>query len=89
MTLKKTSLMLSILLSLALPSTMVAAAEDAASKGLAIAKEADQRDQGWKDSTASMHMVLINAKGQKTDRELRLQSLEGINDGDKCLTVFD
>lgn len=89
MTLKKTSLMLSILLSLALPSTMVAAAEDAASKGLAIAKEADQRDQGWKDSTASMHMVLINAKGQKTDRELRLQSLEGINDGDKSLTVFD
>jgi len=67
----------------------MASADDAANKGLTIATEADTRDTGWKDSTASMHMVLINAKGQKTERDLRLKSLEGVGDGDKSLSVFD
>ena len=86
----KKPLQLMTILSLVLLSVVnLASAEDAKTKGLAIATEANARDTGWKDSTASMHMVLINAKGQKTQRELRLQSLEGVNDGDKSLTVFD
>jgi outer membrane lipoprotein-sorting protein len=66
-----------------------ALAEDAAAKGLAIATEMSNRDSGWKDSTATMHMALINSSGKRTERELRLQTLEGVKDGDKGLTTFD
>lgn len=91
MLLKKTPKLIAIL-SLALLSLYGAKqvrAEDASTKGLAIATEAEKRDTGWKDSTASMQMLLINAKGQKTSREVRLKTLEGVNDGDKSLSVFD
>lgn len=90
--LMKKSLKPMMILSLALFSLgnlQMAFAEDAKTRGLAIATEANARDSGWKDSTASMHMTLINAKGLKTERELRLQSLEGVHDGDKSLSVFD
>ena len=62
---------------------------DKAAKGLAIAQEADARDTGWQDSTASMHMVLINAAGQRSERDLRIKSLEVIGDGDKSQSIFD
>lgn len=88
--LTKKSLTPIVLLSLMLCNSFpIVQAEDAKSKGLAIATEADQRDRGWKDATASMQMLLINAKGQTTRRELRMQILEGESDGDKSLTVFD
>jgi len=64
-------------------------AEDAAAKGLSIVTEADKRDTGWKDSTASMHMVLINAAGQRSEREIRIKNLEVIGDGDKSQSIFD
>ncbi len=66
-----------------------AQAEDAAAKGLAIVTEADQRDTGWKDSTAAMHMVLINAAGQRSEREIRIKTLEVAGDGDKSQSIFD
>ena len=34
-------------------------------KGLAIALEMDQRDQGWEDQQASLLMVLRNKHGQE------------------------
>lgn len=58
-------------------------------KGLVIAKEADRRDQGWGDSSATMKMVLINRQGDQSERQLRLKSLEVADDGDKSLTIFD
>lgn len=66
-------------------------AETAAQKGLAIAKEIDRRDAGWKDSRSSLKMVLKNRHGQSSSRELRTLSLE-INQpglGDKSMTIFD
>lgn len=58
-------------------------------KGLAIAREADRRDQGWRDASATMAMVLRNRHGQESTREMRNKSLEVATDGDKSLIVFD
>jgi outer membrane lipoprotein-sorting protein len=60
-------------------------------QGLAIAREADRRDAGYRDSTAQLKMILENAHGQTSTRTLRIKTLEvpGEEDGDKTLTVFD
>ena len=67
----------------------VHAADPAAQKGLEIVKEMDRRNVGWKDSQATLKMILINKNGDKTVRRLRVKSLEVQNDGDKSLTIFD
>lgn len=67
----------------------MASAETADEKGLAIAVEADLRDQGWIDSMVELQMILRNAKGNESKRQLRLRSLEVPEDGDKSLTIFD
>ena len=58
-------------------------------KGLAIAKDADQKDTGWGDASASMTMILKNKQGQESRRSIRIKMLEVLTDGDKSLTVFD
>jgi Outer membrane lipoprotein-sorting protein len=58
-------------------------------KGLEIAQEAKRRDVGWSDSQADLKMILRNQQGKESTRELRIQSLEITDDGDKSLTVFD
>ncbi|MAQ09360.1 MAG: outer membrane lipoprotein-sorting protein [Gammaproteobacteria bacterium] len=67
----------------------MASAETADEKGLAIAIEADLRDQGWIDNMVELQMILRNAKGNESKRQLRLRSLEVPEDGDKSLTIFD
>ena len=63
-----------------------ASAED---KGLEIASEADRRDTGFIDSTASMLMELKNKQGQSSSRKVRVKTLEVQGDGDKGLSIFD
>lgn len=60
-------------------------------KGLEIAREADRRGEGFGDLQASMSMVLINKRGETSERELRVKTLEGGegDEGDKGLTIFD
>lgn len=58
-------------------------------QGLAIAVEADRRDQGWGDSTANMVMVLRNKAGKESRREIRIKNMEVEQDGDKSISVFD
>lgn len=60
-------------------------------RGLAIAKETDNRDKGWGDSEADMEMVLTNANGDTSTRELRAYSLERTDpeEGDWSLIVFN
>ncbi len=58
-------------------------------KGLAIAVEADQRDQGFVDSTANMKMILRNRSGKESIRNVRVKTLEVTGDGDKSLSIFD
>ena len=64
-------------------------AESPEEKGLAIAREMDRRDRGWKDQRANLVMTLRNRQGQESRRELRINTLEVDDDGDKSLTVFD
>ncbi|HSJ48359.1 MAG TPA: outer membrane lipoprotein-sorting protein, partial [Gammaproteobacteria bacterium] len=75
-----------LLLSLFMP---IALAETPEERGLAIAREADRRDQGWGDSSASMAMILRNSQGDESHRQVRVRNLEVEGDGDKTLTIFD
>ena len=65
------------------------AAETPEEKGLAIAKEADQRNTGWADQTASLDMVLRNRHGKESTRKTHSKTLEMKNDGDKSLSIFE
>lgn len=64
-------------------------AETPADKGLKIAKLADASDQGFADFTADMVMTLKNRAGSTSRRTIRIKTLEGKNDGDKSLSLFD
>ena len=64
-------------------------AESAEEKGLAIAVEADKRDQGWGDQATVMKMILRNSQGAESTREIRGKALEVKGDGDKSITIFD
>jgi len=83
---------LQLVLKLALIPLMVvsvARAQSPAEKGLAIAQEADERDTGFGDFTANMQMILMNRRGQKSERKIRIRTLQVKDDGDKSLTIFD
>jgi len=82
-------LMRSIYLSILLGLSFNAAALTPEERGLEIAVEADRRDTGFHDSTASMRMVLRNKRGDESIRDIRVKTLEQENDGDKGLTIFD
>ena len=69
--------------------TASAYAETPEEKGLAIAVEADKRDQGWGDQETIMKMTLRNSQGAESTREIRGKTLEVKGDGDKSLTIFD
>ncbi len=64
-------------------------AETPQEKGLAIATEADRRDDGFGDFTSHMEMILRNRQGEESTRRLRISTLEVKGDGDKGLSVFD
>jgi outer membrane lipoprotein-sorting protein len=66
-----------------------AAAQTPEQKGLAIAVEADRRNQGFGDTSATMQMILRNRQGEESKREIRTRTLEVPDDGDKSLIVFD
>ena len=57
--------------------------------GLAIAAEADRRDDGFGDFTADLSMILRNRHGEESTREMRSSTLEVSGDGDKTMVVFD
>lgn len=57
-------------------------------RGLEIATLSDKQDDGFKDQTAAMKMILRNKQGQEIVREIDLQLLEVPHDGDKSLSIF-
>ncbi|MEQ8283375.1 MAG: outer membrane lipoprotein-sorting protein [Parvibaculum sp.] len=65
--------------------------DDPEAKGRAIAEETDRRNKGFGDTRASMHMILENAYGETSTREMRAMTLEKPNpdEGDWTLNVFD
>jgi outer membrane lipoprotein-sorting protein len=64
-------------------------AETAEEKGLRIAKMADASDHGFGDFKSKITMTLKNKQGQTSVREMRSSTLEGSNDGDKTMIIFD
>ena len=68
---------------------VLALAQTSQEKGLAIMKQQDEKNSGYKDYTASMVMVLKSAQGEEATRNLRAGALEVVNDGDKSYMIFD
>lgn len=64
---------------------------DPAEKGQQISQAAKDKDAGFGDSEAIMQMVLTNAHGDTSTRELRMRTLENPapDDGDKSMIIFD
>ena len=58
-------------------------------RGLAIAREADRRDQGFGDTTADLTMALQLSPTDRVIRTMRQMVLEVEDDGDKSIMVFD
>ena len=58
-------------------------------RGLEIANEVEARDTGFHDFKAIMTMLLRNRHGEESLRDMRNQTLEVENDGDKTLVIFD
>ncbi|MEM9725616.1 MAG: outer membrane lipoprotein-sorting protein [Pseudomonadota bacterium] len=67
-----------------------ALAVDAAQRGFEIAQKSDRSDNGFGDSAVSAKMILRNAAGKSTEREMTFRTLERENEevGDKSLVVF-
>lgn len=65
--------------------------DDPAEKGQQISQAAKDNDAGFGDSEAIMQMVLTNAHGDTSTRELRMRTLENPapDDGDKSMIIFD
>ncbi|MCU7919303.1 MAG: outer membrane lipoprotein-sorting protein [Candidatus Thiodiazotropha sp. (ex Dulcina madagascariensis)] len=66
--------------------TLAVTAEE---RGLEIANEIEVRDTGFHDFKAAMTMLLRNKHGEESLRDMRNQTLEVENDGDKTLVIFD
>ena len=59
-------------------------------KGFDIAARSDRSDRGFGDSDVKLEMILRNAAGEQTSRNLRIATLEIPNEsvGDRSLVVF-
>jgi len=57
-------------------------------RGYEIAKESEQRDNGWQNYSANLTMILKNRQGEKSIRKIVSKTLETPNDGDKSLLIF-
>ena len=64
-------------------------ANDEVQEGLRVMTEVDRRDNGWVDYTVDLTMILSNARGETSERQIRMKSKETEGDGDRTLLVFD
>ncbi len=61
------------------------AAED---RGLTIMEDQRRINSGYRDEFVLYKMVLVNSKGDRSERSLELRTLEGPEAGDKTLLIF-
>jgi hypothetical protein len=87
----KTMTSLVLLLAFALMLADNAEANTAEEKGFEIAARSDRTDLGFGESEVELQMILRNAAGQQSTRELRISTLEKPDEsvGDKSLVLFD
>jgi len=76
---------LSTAIVLAAGISSVGAADD---RGLTIMEEQRRINSGYRDELVLYKMILVNAKGDRSERSLELRILEGPGAGDKTLLVF-
>ena len=69
-------------------ATSGVAAQTLEERGLEVAVEADGRDTGFDNFTASLSMVLRNRHGEESSRRMQNKTLEVDGDGDKTMIVF-
>ncbi len=69
-------------------ATSGVAAQTPGERGREVAVEADRRDKGFDNFTASLRMVLRNRHGEESSRQMRNKTLEVDGDGDKTMIVF-
>ena len=74
--------------SLTVISGTQAAAQTAEEKGLGIAKKSDKANEGFKSDISNIEMTLINAHGDRVERKMDVETLEGTRDGDKSVVAF-
>lgn len=74
----------------AVTASLPSRAETAEEKGRAIAAETDRRDLGWGTQTTAVQMILRNAHGETSIRELSIRSAETHEPGlgDRSLIGF-
>ena len=72
------------------PMTPVRGETEEARKGFEIAARADRSDRGFGDSEVDVEMVLRNAAGSETTRQMRITTLEVSDEsvGDKSVVSF-
>jgi hypothetical protein len=68
-------------------TTLLTATTLMALTNIEIAQKSDNITDGFESSIAQTEMILINASGQKSTRELEMKTLEGEN-GDKTISTF-
>lgn len=68
-------------------TTLLTATSLMALTNMEIAQKSDNVTDGFESSIAQMEMILINASGQQSVRELEMKTLEGEN-GDKTISTF-
>ena len=68
-------------------TTLLTATSLMALTNMEIAQKADEVTDGFGSSIAKTEMILINASGQQSIRELEMKTLEGEN-GDKTISTF-
>ncbi len=71
--------------------SLIAHAETPEEKGRAIAELSDRSDRGFTDSFVVLNMILRNASGQTSERNLTIKTLEVPDEtqGDKSLIYFE
>ena len=67
--------------------TLITATSLFAMNSLEVAKKSDTMTKGFENSMAQMEMILINANGEQSIRNLEMKTLEG-EDGDKSISTF-
>jgi outer membrane lipoprotein-sorting protein len=85
--LAKRTLVTALLGTLVLPLSGLA--QTPQERGLEIARKADDYANGYGDFKAEMVMILRNAQGDESRRQVRVWGLEVKGDGDKSLSIFD
>ena len=68
-------------------TTLITATSLMALTNIEIAQKSDKVTDGFESSIAQTEMVLINASGQQSIRQLEMKTLEGEN-GDKTISTF-